>query len=179
VTSVTVPDTRRGALGRAATRSSRARRLPDGAQPWARRDAFLPGLLTVLGVVGLLTAWLGISDTVSLPRQSRWLGLGIGSVVLAGLGVVLWLAAGLTNLGRLRREVFAELARRAVTQAQHEPDASIEHATEWGIANGMRHYHRADCELLDGKDVRWLDAAAVAASNTVPCGICRPQLVLG
>jgi hypothetical protein len=172
VTSVTVPGSRRGALGRAATRNGRARRAHDGTQPWARRDALLPALLTLLGVVGLLVGWLGISDTVSLPRQSRWLGLGIGSVVLGALGVVLWLVAGLTNLGRLRREVFTDLARRA---AQDAPDQVIEHAARWGIAKGMRHHHRADCELLEGKAVRWLDAAEVAASNTAPCGICRPE----
>jgi hypothetical protein len=175
VTSVTVPAGRRGALGRAAARNGRARPVHDGAEPWARRDALLPALFIVLGLVGLLVGWLGISDTVSLSRQSRWLGLGIGSVVLGALGVVLWLVAGLTNLGRLRREVFTDLARRAAEDAQPEPDR-IEHATHWGIVNGMRHHHRADCELLEGKDVRRLDAAEVAASGTQPCGICRPEV---
>jgi hypothetical protein len=175
VTSVTVSGSRRGTLGRAATRNGRARRLHDGAEPWARRDALLPALLTVLGLIGLVVGWLGISDTVSLPRQSRWLGLGIGSVVLAGLGVVLWLVAGLTNLGRLRRAVVADLAR-AAQDAQSEPEEGIEHTAHWGIVTGQRHHHRADCELLEGKNVRWLDAAGVAASSTAACGICRPEV---
>jgi hypothetical protein len=174
VTSVTVSGSRRGALGRAAT-PRRARRRHDGAEPWARRDLLLPALLTVLGLVGLFVGWLGISDTVSLSRQSRWLGLGIGSVVLGALGVVLWLVTGLTNLGRLRREVLADLTRRAAEDAGTEPGEVIEHA-RWGIVAGMRHHHRADCELLEGKDVRWLDAAEVATAGTAACGMCRPEV---
>lgn len=174
MTSVTVSGSRRGTLGRAAARNGRARRLHDGPEPWARRDVLLPALLTVLGLVGLVVGWLGISDTVSLSRQSRWLGLGIGAVVLGALGVVLWLVAGLTNLGRLRREVLADLARRAAEDARSQPDEVIEHAARWGIVAGMRHHHRAGCELLEGKAVRWLDAAEVAAAGSAACGICRP-----
>jgi len=174
VTSVTVSGSRRGALGRAATRNGRARRWHDGAEPWARRDALLPALLTVLGLVGLVVGWLGISDTVSLSRQSRWLGLGIGSVVLAALGVVLWLVAGLRNLGRLRRQVLADLAR-AAEHAQPEPD-EVEAEARFGIVAGQRRHHGADCELLMGKDVRWLTAAEVAASGTAACGICLTPL---
>jgi hypothetical protein len=172
VTSVTVPAGRRGALGRSATRNGRVRHH-DGAEPWARRDALLPGLLTLLGLVGLLVGWLGISDTVSLSRQSRWLGLSIGSVVLGALGVVLWLFVGLTNLGRLRRDVLAELARRAAQVAPDEPSESARDV-RLGIVTGMRHHHRAECELLAGKDVRWFEASDVAA--TQPCGICRPEV---
>lgn len=172
MTSVTVPGSRRGAVGRTATRNSRVRRH-DGAEPWARRDAVLPGLLTVLGLVGLVIGWVGISDTVSLSRQTRWLGLGIGSLVIGGLGVVLWLVSGLTQLGRLRRDVLAELALR---EGQHEQSVEvIDAGARWGIATGMRRHHESDCELLVGKDVRWLTAAEVADSGTLPCGICRPE----
>jgi ABC-type nickel/cobalt efflux system permease component RcnA len=175
VTSVTVPAGRRGALSRAATRDRRVRHH-DGAEPWARRDALLPGLLTALGLIGLIVGWLGISNTVALSRQSRWLGLGIGAVVLGGLGVVLWLFAGLTNLGRLRREVLGELALRAAEDAQDDPFEAA-HDARFGIATGMRRHHRADCELLAGKTVTWLEADEVPATGTAPCGICRPEVV--
>lgn len=172
MTSVTVPGSRRGALGRAAARTARVRRH-DGDEPWARRDALLPALLTVLGLVGLVVGWLGISDTVSLSRQTRWFALGIGSVVLGSLGVVLWLVTGLTNLGRLRREVIAGLALRAAADAPVEP-AAVEHEVRFGVVAGMRRHHRADCELLAGKEVRWLTADEV---GTMPaCGICRPEV---
>jgi hypothetical protein len=175
LTSVTVPAGRRKALGRATTRTSRVRRH-DGAEPWARRDALLPGLLTAVGLIGLIVGWVGISDTVSLSRQSRWLGLGIGSVVLGGLGVVLWLFAGLTNLGRLRRDVLGELALRAAEDAQDEP-LEATHDARFGIAAGMRRHHRPECELLAGKTVTWLEADEVPATGTAPCGICRPKVV--
>jgi hypothetical protein len=176
VTSVTVSGSRRGTLGRAATRERRVRRH-DGDEPWARRDAVLPGLLTALGLIGMLVGWLGISNTVSLSRQSRWLGLGIGSVVLGGFGVVLWLFVGLTNLGRLRRDVLGELALRTAEDAPDGPVEVVEHDGRVGIATGMRRHHRADCELLAGKNVTWLEAADVPATGTQPCGICRPEVL--
>jgi hypothetical protein len=171
VTSVTVPGSRREALRRPATRNARVRRH-DGAEPWARRHAVLPAVLTAIGLIGLIVGWTGISDTVSLSRQSRWLGLGIGSVVLGGLGVVLWLFVGLTNLGRLRREVLHELALRAAQDAAEHPVDAVEADTRFGFVTGMRRHHRAHCELLVGKDVTWLSAAEVADTATSPCGIC-------
>jgi hypothetical protein len=175
VTSVTVPAGRRGALSRTATRNARVRRH-DGDEPWARRHALLPAVFVAIGIIGLIVTWTGISTTVSLSRQSRWLGLGIGSVVLGGLGVVLWLFVGLTNLGRLRRDVLGELALRAAEDAQAVPVEAIEQDTRFGIATGMRRHHRAGCELLVGKDVRWLDAAETAETGTAPCGICAPAV---
>jgi ABC-type nickel/cobalt efflux system permease component RcnA len=160
-------------LARTATRNARVRRH-DGDEPWARRHAVLPAVLTAIGLIGLIVGWAGISNTVSLSQQSRWLGLGIGSVVLGGLGVVLWLFVGLTNLGRLRRDVLHELALRATQDAQHEPLEAVEHDARFGIVTGMRRHHRASCELLAGKDVTWLEATDEAVTGSSPCGICAP-----
>ena len=47
----------------------------------------------------------------------------------------------------------------------------------FGIAAGMRRYHRGDCDVLVGKDVRWLDARSPVFADALPCGMCRPDEV--
>jgi hypothetical protein len=168
VSSIAVPGARtqrRRAVG--ATRRSH-----DAQEPWRRRDA--AGLVVVgaLGVAGLVTTWVGISGTVRLSAQARWLGLGIGSVILAGCAMVGWLVLGMLRISVLRHEVISALNARdaAVGTAPAEPVG--EHM--FGVAPGMRRYHRPDCRLLVGKKVVLGSLQTHAKAGLAPCGICTP-----
>jgi len=171
VSGVVSAGIRRGTSGRTATRAARGH-PHEGREPWGRRDVVLLALLAGTSIAGLVVTWVGISGTVSLARQARWLGLGIGSDILAGLGMVAWLATGLARVARLRAQVTAvlETGRTKISE-----DQSASPVPEFGIATGMRRHHRAGCTLLAGKSVRWLDAEALSVAGTLPCGICRPD----
>jgi hypothetical protein len=167
-------------LGGTRTTTRRAARsrsvaFHDGPEPWARRDAVLPGLLMLAGVIVLVIGWLGISDAVALERQTRWLAVSIVGLIVGGLGMVLWLLAGLTRVNRLRHAVVAAAERRVAlaARAAAAPDAHAAPAG-FGVAAGMRRYHRSDCLMLQGKTATTGEPADLAKSGLTPCGVCLP-----
>src|SRR5262249_22091290 len=120
-------------------------------------------------LIGLVIGWAGISDTVNLNHQTRWLGLGIAALIFAGFGMVGWLLVGLREGALLRNDVMAELDRRYPVEAgQPEPARG----QDYGTVNGMRHYHRDGCQMLLGKTVRYADAATHASAGLSACLIC-------
>jgi hypothetical protein len=125
------------------------------------------------GLVGLVVTWVGISGTVRLSTQARWLGLGIGSLILAGFAMVGWLIVGLLRISALRRDVVAALNARTAA-AGAGPTADSVGVPLFGVAPGMRRYHRPDCLLLVGKKVVLGSPEAHAEAGLTPCGICAP-----
>jgi hypothetical protein len=168
---------RRGARRRSAADGGTAAPVTDRDEPWGRGPLVLLVVLAGLGALGMIVGWVGVSGTADLEEQARWLGVGIGSLILAGIGMVAWLVAGLVSLATLRRSVLRDLAVRypAEVTARREETAPLQTVGTFGIAAGMRRYHRADCDLLVGKDVRWLDAAALQGGDAIPCGMCKPD----
>jgi hypothetical protein len=136
-------------------------------------------IVGLLAGAGLVVGWVGVSGTVRLDTQAGWLGLGIASMLLGTLGMVGWLVIGLAAVTRLRRTVIEDLTARSVRREAAHP-AQVEAADGdrlFGITAGMRRYHRAECELLAGKEPRWLDEQALVFAGTRPCGICRPDAI--
>jgi hypothetical protein len=176
MTSIPLGGTRTTAGRRAKSRPA----FGDGNEPWTRRDAVLPGLLMLAGVVVLFIGWLGISDAVALNRQTRWLAVSIVGLIVGGLGMVLWLLAGLATVTRLRRAVLAEANRRADSTARRTaPRTTVATAEGYGVAEGMRRYHRADCLMLQGKQATMGEPAAFAEAGLTPCGVCLPAETTG
>jgi hypothetical protein len=168
---------RRGARRRSATERTTALRAPDRPEPWGRGAWVVLLVLLAVGLIGMVIGWSGISGTADLEEQTRWLGVGIGSLIVAGIGMVAWLVAGLISLAKLRRGVLRDLAVSypdAKTQRRDET-APQQGVGTYGIATGMRRYHRADCDVLVDKDVRWLDAEALHFAGALPCGMCDPD----
>lgn len=168
---------RRGVRRRSAADRGAAAPVTERDEPWGRGPLALLVVLAGLGVLGMIVGWVGISGTADLEEQTRWLGVGIGSLILAGVGMVAWLVAGLVSLATLRRSVLRDLAVAypAEVTARRDETAPLQAVGTFGIAAGMRRYHRADCDILHGKDVRWLDAAALQSSEALPCGMCKPD----
>jgi hypothetical protein len=171
MSSVAVPDTRRRALDRRAARAE-LRTVAVRSEPWTRLDLIVVGVVCAVALGGLIIAWAGISGTVQLPAQARWLGLGIASVILGGLAMVGWLVVGLARVGALRRAVVRELS--AGLPSADVPSDQTTAAVRLGVAPGMRHYHREDCRLLIDKTPSWGTGLSHAAVGLLPCGICRP-----
>jgi hypothetical protein len=124
----------------------------------------------------MVAGWVGISGTVQLTTQTQWLALGIGSLILAGFAMVGWLVAGTVRITALRRGVVAELNARSIAAeatAAGTPTTSTTSTSEmYGVAPGMRRYHRPDCRLLIDKRATFDSSAVHAAAGRTPCGIC-------
>jgi hypothetical protein len=181
MTSIPISGTRASAKRRAA--SHRPVALHDGREPWARRDALLPGLFIVIGLVLLVVGWFGISDAVALERQTRWLALGIIGLIVGGMGMVVWLLAAMIRISQLRRAVYAEIDRR-VSAAERAAVAGVaaptaEVAVGFGVAPGMRHYHGADCLMLQGKKATFAAESDLAKAGLQACGVCLPAATGG
>jgi hypothetical protein len=172
--SVGNPRTRRATRATGARRAgSSVGRPRDGHEPWAKGDAVVVAVVLVLAVAGLVIGWFGISDTVGLNSQTRWLGFGIGALLLGGFGMVAWLLVGLRSVAMLRREVLTELDRRHPAPARSaDAAAGVTERQGYAAANGMRRYHRDGCQLLAGKDVTFTDEAAQRSAGRTPCPIC-------
>jgi hypothetical protein len=161
---------------RAGQRSAGARVGAPGAEPWRRGHALVTGVLGAVGAVLLVWGWYGSSGTVDLNSQTRWLALGILGLIVGGLGMSVWLLAGLRAVTDLKREVLDELSRRLpVEAAAAAPAGSAPGTTALGTAPGMRRYHRAECLMIAGKDATWAEAHAHVEAGLVPCGVCRPE----
>lgn len=174
--TATGPLARRGTRRRsAAARTARVTVL-DRPEPWGRGAVAAALVLVALGLIGLVVGWVGISDSADMEEQARWLALSIGSLIVAGFGMVAWLLAGLVAVGTLRRTVLRDVAARAPANwaALSFAAPPSEALGRFGIATGMRRYHRPECDLLAGKTVRWLDAQALEFAVTEPCGMCSP-----
>ncbi|HUR74067.1 MAG TPA: hypothetical protein VMZ00_07310 [Sporichthya sp.] len=168
MSSISLGETRTG-----ATRVARAPRAPhDGPEPWARADVVGVAIVLALAGIGLVLGWLGVSDTVDLNDQTRWLGFGICALIVGGFGMVGWLLRGLVRVATLRRQVLAELDRRRPQPVSAGAAPPLTERQELGTAAGMRRYHRAECQMLAGKDVTFAAAAAHADAGLAPCPIC-------
>jgi hypothetical protein len=143
-----------------------------GDGPWSARDLAGLGIVSALSLAGSVIAWTGISGEVRLPIQARWLGLGIASLLLGGLGMVGWLVIGSARVGALRREVIRELLR--IDAGGDSASVEAVGAHRFGTVAGMRRYHREDCQLLTAKTSSWATPRAHAQAGLLPCGICRP-----
>jgi hypothetical protein len=164
-------------LGKAQARSARAARVQsaphDGPEPWARRDGVVVAVVLVLAVIGLVIGWLGVSDTVDLNGQTRWLGFGIGALILGGFAMVFWLLMGLRRVATLRREVLV-----ALDGSHPQPVAATPVLTDrQGLATvpGMRRFHLASCQMLEGKSGTFATEAAHRQAGLRPCPICLPE----
>jgi len=165
-------------LGKAAPRSARAARANrarphDGPEPWARRDVLVVGIVLVLAVLGLGIGWFGVSDTVDLNGQTRWLGFGIGALILGGFAMVFWLLMGLRRVAVLRREVVTAVNRRHPEPAR--TSTVLTDRQELATAPGMRRFHLTTCQMLEGKEATVASEAAHAEAGLLPCPICLPS----
>lgn len=172
------PFARRGTRRRSVSERASAVASNERDEPWGRGAWVVLIVLLAVGLTGMVIGWTGISGTADLEKQTRWLGFGIGSLIVAGIGMVAWLVAGLVSIATLRRGVMRDLALRyPAAENAHASEETAQHQAvgTFGMATGMRRYHRADCDILVDKEVRWLDSEALHFAGALPCGMCDPD----
>lgn len=126
-------------------------------------DRLVTAVLIVVGVVLILIAWIGASDTTEWDTQLSWTALSMVGVVVVCVGVGIWLFRGFARVRAEAREVRRLLAARVARTA---PAATAVLDGERVTVAGMAHHHRADCLLVRGK-------TTVPATGDLPrCGVC-------
>jgi hypothetical protein len=134
----------------------------------------LAATLTI-GAAALVVGWIGVSGEPATSRQTAWMDVGIGGLVIAGIGTAVWLMTARRAIGQRRRELLPDIAAAApralvdITPAEEPP---LERLV---VLPGMTRYHRSSCELVAGKPVKPLNGRRRKATSLAPCGVCQPE----
>ena len=149
---------------RARAGARRAVRTPhDSDALWTPGERIVPAVAIALGVLLVLVAWLGASNTTQWDTQLRWTALAMVGVVVVCIGVGVWLSTGFARVRADARAVrFALTARLAPTTGEN-----IRRGGDRVTVTGMTHHHAPDCLLVAGKTTMSADEGALA-----PCGVC-------
>jgi hypothetical protein len=142
--------------------------------PWQVGDLLLLYLANVGGLLLIVVAWFEASGAVSQDAQILWLDVGIVGVIVAGAGNVLWLLTGRRGVGELRRALTpALMARFAEPSAEAAPAVPATDPGQLVAGADMTRYHRADCLLVVGKEVRLAPEETHYARGRRACQVCR------
>ena len=146
---------------------------PPRPLPWSVSDARSALLPIAFGFVLLGWAWWDASGTGKLADQTRSVVFALlgGGVVVAGS--IAWLAAGRRAV-RIRRRAIVEVLEESTLLARGQDAVDTETRTERGalvFVTGTSHYHRADCLLVQDKNVQ---AHSGRTGKREPCPMCEP-----
>jgi hypothetical protein len=164
---------------------------------WTSVRPVLGYLLVALGLILLLTSYLGVSREVLVAKQIPYLvSGGLFGLAFVTLGSRLLLIEDLRRdsgrLDKLERAV-AELHAALLSRpdAPRQPDNGLERAASTADANGHEaserllaltggdSFHRQDCPIVEGKSTaRPLTATAAPRKGLHACPMCQP-LVAG
>jgi hypothetical protein len=140
--------------------------------PWRIGDLLALWVPLVAGGVMLIMAWWGSSSTAKLSDQVFWLDVGVAGVIVAGVGIVLWLITGRRAIGERRKRLMPDvLVISTVASGGDVTSFSDELVT----AARMTRYHRADCPLVTGKTIRKATGSSARSAGLEPCGVCNPD----
>lgn len=125
----------------------------------------------MLGLVGIVVAWVGASGTVVWRHQMIWIAVGVAAAVVAASGEAMWLLSGLGMVKHERRAVKGLIRAYSVLDGDDSP-ATKPSAMVW--ARGMTHFHRSGCDVVRGKAAVALNRAECRRKGLRPCGMCQP-----
>lgn len=152
-------------------------------RPWsAFLGAFWPFLLgctlIALGLIAIVLGWLGASGTVYVGLQVPYLvsGAALGiALVIVGTGLLV--VQVMTRQTRLLRRLLAEVEAPAESTAPPAitSNGDAPHATgAVFVVRGGRWFHRAGCQLLEGKRATRVEAGRAEDQGLMPCRLCDP-----
>ena len=147
------------------------RSSPRVMPPWRLADMLLLYVFTAIGFTILLVAWWGVSGTARLSHQVPWVSLAGAGVIVLGTGNSFWLLIGRRAVADRRRQLLTAFEAAAPLPEGAQPNGSGPQPV-WSA--GMQHYHRASCQLVQGKATSSDSLAAHRGAGRRPCGMCLP-----
>lgn len=147
--------------------------MDDYGAPWTfgdvRRLVVATGAAAMVGVA----AWFLASGTSTITAQIAYANLSVVGLIIAGYANAIWLLRGARAVGERRQRLLEDID--GGPSLGHRPTAT--HADNGGplvAGEGLRFYHRPDCAMASGRDVRSADRPQHEAAGLRPCGVCRP-----
>jgi hypothetical protein len=137
--------------------------------PWKIGDVVRIVTRLLVGGFAVGVCWFGASGSVVFKTQVAWLAGSVLAVVIAASGGFAWVLAGLGTVARERRYVREQIRSLYVSEqvATTGPAAVASLVT----GEGMKRFHRPDCDVVRGKNVRPAHVTTTDA-DLKACGMC-------
>jgi hypothetical protein len=154
------------------------------SSPWGSTQRVVLSVGWTLALCAVGFAWFATSGEAVLDDQVGWVAVAAAGVMLAGAVSGAWLLAGRRAVGLRARDalpvpdegqmadvvdlrVKAPAVTATATPAQTNGTAPV-------AASGMRHFHRLDCPLAQGKAVAAAALTDHAKAGRTACEVCQP-----
>jgi hypothetical protein len=155
--------------------------MPVMKQTWARLGGQLGLGCAAVGLLFIGLAWNGAASVDFVQGQVPYLlsggAFGLALVVLgAALVIVQNSRRDRALLQAQLEELNRSLSRLATALGSTNGNGSATAHTPTGeqVVMGRTSYHRADCRLVEGKNLATGTIAVAEAESLAPCRICRP-----
>ena len=151
------------------------------SSPWgsAQRVVLSVGWTLALCAVGF--AWFATSGEAVLDDQVGWVAVAAVGVMLAGAVSGAWLLAGRRAVGLRARDglpIPDEGQMADIVDLRVKAPATATPARTNGAApvasSGMRHFHRPECPLAQGKPVAAAATTDHVKAGRTACEVCQP-----
>ena len=141
--------------------------------PWTQDHRIALVVRNGLALTLMIAGWWMASGTTSIGAEVAWLNVAVLGLVVAGIANGLWLAMGYRSIVLARNVVITpgqdlSPVRPDVRARPGEGEKSLV------TADAMSRYHRADCQLVVGKELRTADRSVHEQSSRKPCEVCEP-----
>jgi hypothetical protein len=129
------------------------------------------GVLALIGLVVFIVGLSMVKDKTIYDDQVSGINLAIVGAVVANAAGVSLLLAGRRAVTARRVAVLGAVPKVVTIEASITPTASSSILVG---GEGLTHFHRADCNMAEGRDWAPLDRAAHESAGRTACGVCRP-----
>lgn len=129
------------------------------------------GVLAFIGLVVFIIGLAMVKDKTIYDDQVSGMNLAIVGAVVANAAGVSLLLAGRRAVTARRVAVLGAVPKIVAAEAQITAFASSPILVG---GEGLTHFHRADCDMAEGRDWAPVDRAGHESAGRTACGVCRP-----
>jgi hypothetical protein len=147
--------------------------------PWTTDDLIRWIVFSLIGVAGVVVAWVLVSGRGSFNAQVGLIGWGIGGVIFACIGNAMLILRGRRAIGDRAERIFARQQEQWPLTPALAPEirrvSSASEGAELVVAgDGLNYFHRLGCEMAQGR--AWLpaDRTSQLEAGRRPCPACQP-----
>ena len=144
-----------------------------GSGPWTQDHRIALVLRNGVALTLMIVGWWMASGTTSIGAEVAWLSVAVLGLVVAGIANGLWLAMGYRSIV-LARNVVITPGQDLNPVRTETPARPAEGETSLVTADAMSRYHRTDCQLVVGKELRTAARSLHEQSGRRPCEVCEP-----
>ena len=134
--------------------------------------------LLPLGLIVIGLGWYGTAHTPYAYDQMSYLVSSIFGLGMTFVGGFLYFGSWLARIASEQKDAQRQLSDRLLLLADRNATAAPIHGRDAGaelvVAGSGLTLHRADCDLVSGRDD--LHPAGANAADLLPCRLCKPTV---